>query len=46
MHARFIKWLVYEGYELLEKTFDQLGQDAIGKMFDIMSDPVNHLMSD
>ena len=30
----------------MEENFDQLGQDAIEKMFDIMSDPVNHLMFD
>jgi len=46
VHARFIKWLLYKGYELMEEKFDQLGQDAIEKMFDIMSDPVNHLMFD
>ena len=28
------------------EEFDPLGRDAIEKMFDIMSDPVNHLMFD
>ena len=46
VRGRFIKWLLYKGYELMEENFDQLGQDAIEKMFDIMSDPVNHLMFD
>ena len=46
MHARFIKWLLYKGCELKEETFDQLVQDTMGKMFDIISDPVNHLMFD
>ena len=46
VRGRFIKWLLYKGYELMGEEFDQLGRDAIEKMFDIMSDPVNHLMFD
>ena len=46
VRGRFIKWLLYKGYELMGEEFDQLGRDAIEKMFDIMSDPANHLMFD
>ena len=43
VRGRFIKWLLYKGYELTGEPFDQPGQDAIETMFDIMSDPERHV---
>ena len=43
VRGRFIKWLLYRGYELVGEPFDQLGQDAIEAMFDIMSEPDCHI---
>ena len=43
VRGRFIKWLLYKGYELTGETFDQPGQDAIETMFDIMSEPDRHV---
>ena len=42
IRARFIKWLLYKGYELMNETFDPLGQTAVETMFAIMSDPAHH----
>ena len=39
VRGRFIKWLLYKGYELAGEPFDQPGRDAIEAMFDIMSEP-------
>jgi alpha-ketoglutarate-dependent taurine dioxygenase len=41
--GRYIKWLLYKGYELMNQTFDEVGQNALETMFDIMSDPENHI---
>ena len=43
VRGRFIKWLLYRGYELTGEPFDQSGQDAIETMFDIMSEPSRHV---
>ena len=43
VRGRFIKWLLYRGYELMGEPFDQPGQDAIETMFDIMSEPDRHV---
>ena len=43
VRGRFIKWLLYKGYELMGEAFDQPGQDAIETMFDIMSEPEGHV---
>ena len=43
VRGRFIKWLLYKGYELTGEPFDQPGQDAIETMFDIMSEPERHV---
>ena len=43
VRGRFIKWLLYKGYELTGETFDQPGRDAIETMFDIMSEPDRHV---
>ena len=43
VRGRFIKWLLYKGYELAGEPFDQAGQDAIETMFDIMSEPDRHV---
>lgn len=43
VRARYIKWLLYKGYELMEETFDELGQRALETMFDIMSEPAHHV---
>ena len=43
VRGRFIKWLLYKGYELTGEPFDQSGQDAIETMFDIMSEPDRHV---
>ena len=43
VRGRFIKWLLYKGYELTGEPFDQPGQDAIETMFDIMSEPDRHV---
>ena len=43
VRGRFIKWLLYKGYELAGEPFDQLGRDAIETMFDIMSEPDHHV---
>ena len=43
VRGRFIKWLLYKGYELTGEPFDQPGQDAIEMMFDTMSEPDRHV---
>lgn len=43
VRARYIKWLLYKGYELMGETFDALGQRALETMFDIMSEPDHHV---
>lgn len=43
VRGRFIKWLLYRGYELAGENFDQSGKDAIETMFDIMSEPSRHV---
>ena len=43
VRGRFIKWLLYKGYELAGEPFDKPGQDAIETMFDIMSEPDRHV---
>ena len=35
VRGRFIKWLLYRGYELAGEPFDRTGRDAIETMFDI-----------
>ncbi|MBH67365.1 MAG: hypothetical protein CMM58_03340 [Rhodospirillaceae bacterium] len=46
VRGRYIKWLLYKGYELMGEDFDELGQEALETMFDIMSDPINHITFD
>ena len=46
VRGQYIKWLLYKGYELKGVEFDELGQSALEKMFDIMSDPNNHITFD
>ena len=43
VRARFIKWLLYKGYDLAGEPFDQPGQEAIETMFDIMSESDRHV---
>ncbi len=43
VRARYIKWLLYKGYELKGETFDPQGQKALETMFDIMSEPAHHI---
>ena len=43
VRGRFIKWLLYKGYELTGEPFDRTGRDAIETMFDIMSEPDRHI---
>ena len=43
VRGRYIKWLLYKGYELMGETFDELGQRALETMFDIMSEPAHHV---
>ena len=43
VRARFIKWLLYRGYELVGESFDELGRRALEALFEIMSEPANHL---
>ena len=43
VRARFIKWLLYKGYELVGEPFDQLGQTALEALFDVLSDEDNHV---
>lgn len=43
VRARYIKWLLYKGYELMGETFDEPGQRALETMFDIMSEPDHHV---
>jgi len=43
VRARYIKWLLYKGYELRGETFDDLGQQALETMFDVMSEPPHHI---
>ncbi|MEM7252538.1 MAG: TauD/TfdA family dioxygenase [Pseudomonadota bacterium] len=43
VRARFIKWLLYRGYELVGEPFDALGQEALEALFDTLSEPANHL---
>lgn len=43
VRARYIKWLLYKGYELMAEMFDELGQRALETMFDIMSEPAHHV---
>lgn len=37
--ARFVKWLLYKGYELVGEDFDALGREAIETLFDTLSLP-------
>ena len=46
VRGRYIKWLLYKGYELMGEHFDETGQKALEKMFDIMSNPDNHITFD
>ena len=46
VRGRFIKWLLYKGYELRGEPFDEVGQEALETMFEIMSDPAHHIMFD
>ena len=43
VRGRFIKWLLYKGYELTGEPFDEAGRDAIETMFDVMSEPDRHV---
>ena len=43
VRGRFIKWLLYKGYELMGETFDADGRNAIDAMFAILNRPENHL---
>ena len=43
VRGRFIKWLLYRGYELAGEPFDRRGRDAIETMFHIMSEPDGHV---
>jgi hypothetical protein len=43
VRGRFIKWLLYRGYELAGEVFDKQGQLALETLFEIMSEPRNHL---
>ena len=43
VRGRYIKWLLYKGYELMDETFDELGKRALETMFDIMSEPAHHV---
>ena len=46
VRGRYIKWLLYKGYELMDEHFDEIGQKALETMFDIMSEPKNHITFD
>ena len=46
IRARYIKWLLYKGYELMGETFDTLGQRALETMFDVMGEPAHHIPFD
>ncbi len=43
VRARYIKWLLYKGYELMAEPFDNLGQNALETMFGVMSEPAHHV---
>lgn len=41
VRARYIKWLLYKGYELVGEPFDELGKVALETMYDIMGEAEN-----
>ncbi|MFT5173340.1 MAG: hypothetical protein ACI8W7_001515 [Gammaproteobacteria bacterium] len=43
VRGRFIKWLLYRGYELAGEIFDEQGKLALETLFEIMSETRNHL---
>jgi hypothetical protein len=43
VRGRFIKWLLYRGYELAGEVFDAQGRRALETLFEVMSEPRNHL---
>ncbi|MCP5150598.1 MAG: TauD/TfdA family dioxygenase [Ectothiorhodospiraceae bacterium] len=43
VRGRFIKWLLYRGYELVGEPFDALGRQALETMFAVMSEPEHHV---
>lgn len=43
VRGRFIKWLLYRGYELAGEVFDEQGKLALQTLFEIMSEASNHL---
>lgn len=43
VRGRYIKWLLYKGYELMGEPFDETGQRALETMFDILSEPPHHI---